>query len=81
MDAMNLNEAYEFIKKSLNELPDSTGILRCVLFADLLRVVNAFYESATKQIEAQKEEKLILEARLRDLEEENTALKTGRKEQ
>lgn len=78
---MDLNEAYDFIKNSLNELPDSTGLMRCVLFADLFRVVNTFYETATKQIETEKEEKLVLEARIHDLEEEVAALKSDREEQ
>lgn len=78
---MDLKNTYEFINKSLNELPDATGILRCVLFADLFRVTREFYENAKNQIESQKEEKLILEAKIRDLEEEVASLKSGRKEQ
>lgn len=77
---LDINEAFDFIKNSLNELPDSTGILRCVLFADLLRVVSALQEKVTKQIESQKEEKLILEARICDMEEEINTLKTSQKE-
>ena len=67
---LKIEDGFEFIIKTLNDLPDSSGILRCMMFADLMRVTGMLHEKVKKQMEADKEEKLILEARIRDLEQD-----------
>lgn len=76
----NIKEAMDFIAKNLNELPDSTGIFRCVLFTDTLRVFNSLREQIEHNEEQYKEDKLKLEARIADLEEEILMLRDNQTE-
>ena len=77
---MDTKETMDFITKTLNELPDATGILRCVLFADITRAFISLRDQIKQNEEKQKEDKLKLEARIADLEEENSVLKNEQTE-
>jgi len=76
----NIKEAMDFIEKNLKELPDSTGIYRCVLFADTFRIFKSLCEQIEHNEEQYKEEKLKMEARIADLEGEIHMLRDNQTE-
>lgn len=66
---MDPKELIEMAFKTLIELPDATGLLRCVYFADLFRELKTLKDAIAEQEQTYKEEKLKLEAEILDLKE------------
>lgn len=63
----------EFIDRiiaKLNDLADAKGIVRCAAILEIYQMLNNLKDGIAKDEETHKEEKLVLEERIRDLKKD-----------
>lgn len=66
---MDLKEMFDDAYATLLELPDSTGLLRCIYFTELFQKLKNLKDAVEEKEEQSKNEKLRLEAEILDLKE------------
>ena len=75
-----MKEALEYIaelKDQIELLGDSKGVMRCAIIVKIYQLVEAISEEIMAADEKNAQQKLIFEARIKDLEEEIHRLKQG----
>lgn len=66
---MDPKEILDEVYSTLLELPDSTGLLRCIYFTELFQKLKRLKDVIEEKEEQSKNEKLQLEAEILDLKE------------
>ena len=67
---MDIQTVLDQIMKTLNDLPDERGLARCAAFYSMYKSLELLSQLIQKKDEDEKNERLILEAKIQDLEEQ-----------